>query len=100
MPCVGRNSNAVSCATFKNWPAVVATPFNRTVPSVGKPVTCTFSCEAGKLGSVGAGMPMGVGPLFGATVSVGSVVTGDCVSAAVARVVVALVVSPDGFATV
>ena len=45
-------------------------------------------------------MPIGVGPLLGATVSVGSVVTGDCVSAAVARVAVALVVNPEGFATV
>ena len=100
MPCVGKNSNAVSCATFKNSPAVTATPFNRTTPSVGKPVTCTFSCEAGKLGSLGAGMPIGVGPLLGATVSVGSVVTGDCVSAVVARVAVALVVNPEGFAIV
>ena len=45
-------------------------------------------------------MPIGVGPLLGATVSVGSVVIGDCIPAVVARVAVAIVVRPEGFATV
>src|SRR5205814_1718868 len=85
-PALGLNIRLVNWATVSVSPTVTAViPLaSSTVPSIGSVVTDTLSSDAEKLGSVGAGIPIGVAPLFGATASVRFVVTGGAVSAAIA----------------
>ena len=57
------------------------------------------SCDAEYFGSVGATMPMDVGPPFCGTVSDADVVTGGNESGAIASVALPVAVVPDGSVT-
>jgi hypothetical protein len=75
-PFVGRKSSEVSCVTVNISPTyTLLTPSDKnTVPSVGSPVTVTFSLLVGYCESEGALMPIGLNPLFSLTVKRSGVV--------------------------
>src|SRR5207248_3139243 len=93
---------AVSCATLRTDPSATrVTPSDRSiVPSPGNPVTVTVSCDAAKLGSVGATISIIVGALLPATVRDTGVVVGGFVSGPIDKVAVPFVLRPDGSVTV
>ena len=68
---VGLSSSPVSCATVRFSPTLtgVVPSASSTVPFDGSAVTVTLSWEAGKLASLGVGIPIAVAALFSVTVS-------------------------------
>jgi hypothetical protein len=72
---------------------------SRTDPSVGSPVTVTFSADAAKLASLGATMPIVVVPLFSATVKDVGVVTNGVLFGPIFSVAFPDAVAPVGSET-